>query len=174
MKDIYLRFTNVKGGTSLVDAGESKDGEHAKWIEVDSWSHLIRQPRSATSSSSGGHTAERCEHGEMVFTKDIDSISPLLWQACSDGTMHEQVEIHFMRAHGNKRVTYLEIKLKHVLVGSVTPSVQSEGLPKETLSLKYASVEWNYQRQKFDGSADAKKTGKWSLSTNKAEFNAPA
>ncbi|MFH3934856.1 type VI secretion system tube protein Hcp, partial [Acinetobacter nosocomialis] len=54
MKDIYVEFR----GKYKVD-GESRDSEHKGWLEVNSWSHNIRQPKSATSSSVGGHTAER-------------------------------------------------------------------------------------------------------------------
>ncbi|MFI7964587.1 type VI secretion system tube protein Hcp, partial [Acinetobacter baumannii] len=62
MKDIYVEFR----GKYKVD-GESRDSEHKGWLEVNSWSHNIRQPKSATSSSVGGHTAERVEHSDMVF-----------------------------------------------------------------------------------------------------------
>ena len=61
MKDIYVQFR----GKFKID-GESRDSEHAKWLEVSTWSQLIRQPKSATASSAGGHTAERCEHGDMA------------------------------------------------------------------------------------------------------------
>ena len=67
MKDIYIKFT----GKYKID-GESRDTEHKKWLEVNSWSHNIRQPKSATSSSVGGHTAERVEHSDMIFVKDLD------------------------------------------------------------------------------------------------------
>ena len=44
MKDIYVQFI----GKYKVD-GESRDTEHKDWLEVNSWSHKIRQPKSATS-----------------------------------------------------------------------------------------------------------------------------
>ena len=66
MKDIYIKFGNP------AIKGESQDKDHAHWIEASSWTHHIAQPKSATASTSGGFTAERCEHGDMVFTKDID------------------------------------------------------------------------------------------------------
>ncbi|MBW8834077.1 MAG: type VI secretion system tube protein Hcp, partial [Burkholderia sp.] len=45
MKDIYLKFGNP------AIKGESADKDHAGWIEIDSWSHSITQPRSATAST---------------------------------------------------------------------------------------------------------------------------
>ncbi len=69
MKDIYVQFR----GKYKVD-GESRDTEHQGWLEVNSWSHNIRQPKSATSSSVGGHTAERVEHSG----KHVQRVIPLM------------------------------------------------------------------------------------------------
>ena len=71
----------------------------------------------STASTSGGHTAERTEHGEMVFTKDLDVVSPLLYQHASGGTTFDEVTIDFLRADGEgNRVKYLEIELKYVII----------------------------------------------------------
>jgi type VI secretion system secreted protein Hcp len=164
MKDIYLKF---EGGDTKIE-GESRDEAHPKWLEALSWSHLIRQPKSATASTSGGHTAERCEHDDMVFTKDVDSTSPSLWLACSQGDTFDKVTIEFMRASGKDKVKYLEIVLHKVIVSSVAPAVQSEGLPTEQLSLKYASVKWTYTVQGIDGKKGGSNPQMWSLSKNKA------
>lgn len=163
MKDIYVKFTpDVKG--------ESRDGSFKGQLEVTSWQHLIRQPKSATASTAGGHTAERCEHGEMIFTKDIDSTSPVLWEHCSAGKTFDEVEINFMRASGDNRINYLQIRLKHVLISSVTPSVVSEGLPTEAFGLKYAAVKWIYTQQGIDGKVQPKVEKNWSLSQNKNTY----
>lgn len=143
MHDIYVKFgqPDIKG--------ESQDKDHPQWVEVSAWNHVIRQPKSATASTAGGHTAERCEHGEMVFVKDIDVVSPQLYQACSGGTTFGDITIEFMRADGEgKRVNYLNVQLKNAIVASVSPSVNGEGLPTETFTLKYAAVQWRYTQQK--------------------------
>lgn len=164
MKHMFMKF---EGGDVKVE-GESRDEKHPKWVEIESWTHDIRQPRSATASTAGGHTAERCEHGEMVFTKDIDSTSPSLWLACSQGNTFKKVTIEFFRASGKDPVKYLEIILNNAMVGSVSPSVVGEGLPTETFTLKYASVKWTYAIQDIDGKKGASNPQMWSLSKNKA------
>ena len=144
MKDIYIKFGKPLNGKEI--KGESRDAgagtQHgAPWFEAISWNHVIRQPKSATASTAGGHTAERCEHGEMIFTKDLDLVSPQLWEACSAGTLYDDVEVHFMRANGtNDRVLYLKIQLKKVLISQVVPQVESEGLPTETFGMRYSAV----------------------------------
>jgi len=170
MKDIYVKFSGKLNGKDII--GESRDKERSKpWFEVSSWHHLIRQPKSATASTAGGHTSERCEHGEMVFTKDLDLVSPQLWEACSAGSLYEEVEINFFRSNGTAgRVQYLTIKLKKVIVSSVTPSVDKEGLPTETFGLKYAAVQWEYIQQTMDGKSVKGTPAAWSLANNKPEY----
>jgi len=166
MKDIYIKFGNP------AIKGESQDKDHAHWIEASSWTHHITQPKSATASTSGGFTAERCEHGDMVFTKDIDVVSPQLFQACSGGTTFDEVTVDFMRADGEgKRVKYLEILLKNVIVSSVSPAVQNEGLPTETFALKYAAVQWRYTQQKIGGGQGGSSQGAWSLTKNDKTYS---
>jgi type VI secretion system secreted protein Hcp len=169
MKDIYVKF---EGGSNNKIGGESRDKDHpasSDWLEVHSWTHSIRQPKSATASTSGGHTAERCEHAEMVFTKDIDATSPKIWQACSAGQTYDKVTIDFMRADAqgsDKRVKYLQIILKHVVIGSVSPTVEGEGLPTEAFTLKYATVDWAYIRQDIKGGQLGTTAASWNLAQN--------
>ncbi|MDO9237970.1 MAG: type VI secretion system tube protein Hcp [Aquabacterium sp.] len=161
-KDIYVQFK----GRYTID-GESLDKEHAKWLEVTSWSHDIRQPKSATASTAGGHTSERAEHADLIFTKDLDLTSPKLWEAASAGYTFDEVTIDFMRADGGSRVKYLTIKLKHALISRVTPSVHSEGLPTESFALTYAAIQWEYQQQKVEGGGvSGRNVTAWSLSKN--------
>ena len=175
MKDIYVVF---KGADVQ---GETTDSKHSaeKAIEVSSWSHTITQPKSATASNAGGHSAERTEHGEMVFTKDIDKASAKLWQASSAGTVYNDVIIYFYRALGGKnststsvtRVNYLKIELKNVLVSSVAANVASgSDLPTETFGLKYSAVKWTYVRSTVEGGQETGATGMWNLKTNNVTF----
>lgn len=180
MKDIYVVF---KGGDIK---GETRDAKHATeyGIEVAAFEHVIQQPKSSTSSSAGGHTAERTEHGEMIFTKDIDSASTKLWQASSAGTVYQDVEIHFYRAFGGqntttasgtKRVKYLWIQLKNVVVSSVSTNIVSgTELPTETFGLKYSAVQWTYNEAPLDGGTpkNVNVQGMWNLKTNETTFKA--
>jgi type VI secretion system secreted protein Hcp len=68
--DVYLQLDGIKG--------ESQDDKHKDWIECQSVNWGIQQPRSATSSTAGGHTAERAELREVTFKKIADLASPIL------------------------------------------------------------------------------------------------
>lgn len=62
--DIYLKIDGIPG--------ESHDDKHKGWIECASVNWSVTQPRSATSSTGGGHTAERAELQEVTFNKVAD------------------------------------------------------------------------------------------------------
>ncbi len=68
--DVYLQIDGIKG--------ESADSAHQGWIELTSVHMGVTQPRSATASTGGGHTAERCEHRTLSFSKLADMASPVL------------------------------------------------------------------------------------------------
>ncbi|MGY4830231.1 Hcp family type VI secretion system effector [Sphaerotilaceae bacterium SBD11-9] len=166
MKDIYVKFTKKTNSKDI--PGESLDADHKDWLEVTSWSHDIVQPKSATASSAGGHTAERCEHGLMTFTKDIDKASVYLWEASSAAYAYD-VEIQFFRATGSVRTNYLTIKLTNAIIAKSEMNVPATGLPVETFSLKYAKITWLHKGSKTDGSANVgNDVGGWDLASNKA------
>jgi type VI secretion system secreted protein Hcp len=112
--DVYLTIDGIKG--------ESTDIDHKDYIECLSVGFGVLQPRSATASSAGGHTAERCEHQDIVVTKLTDIATPLLLEQCSMGKTIPKAKFDFMRADADgKRVKYFSIELENVLISSVTP-----------------------------------------------------
>lgn len=97
--DVYLRIDGIKG--------ESADSTHQGWIEVATAQWGVTQPKSATASTGGGHTAERCEHTSLSISKLADISSPLLMQNCSAGRTIPKAKLEFMRADGQgERVKY--------------------------------------------------------------------
>lgn len=165
MKSIYLKLT----GPDL--KGESADKDHDQWIEITTWNHSITQPKSGSASTSGGHTAERTEHGDMVLVKELDSASPLLYQAVSSGTTFQTAQIEFFRDAGDgKRVKYLDIQMKNVLISHIAPTNDGKALPSESFCLKYAAIQWKYQKQNIDGGQGGVTQGAWSLTKNDKTF----
>lgn len=87
--DAYLQIDGIKG--------ESTDLKHQGWIEVTDVQFGVTQPRSATASTSDGHTAERAELSDIVLTKVSDISSPILSQTCAMGKTIPKAKIEFMR-----------------------------------------------------------------------------
>jgi type VI secretion system secreted protein Hcp len=167
MKDIYVKFEGEI-------QGDSTDTKHQNEIEVSSFSHAVVQPKSSSASSAGANTAERTDHREMLFTKDIDKATPKLLRACSAGTVYSKVTVTFYRAFGGKgttatsqtRVDYYKIVLEDVVVSSVNTSIGEGELPTETFGLKYGKVSWEYKQHKMDGSSASTGIAGWDLRKN--------
>ncbi len=158
--DVYLHIDGIKG--------ESADERHKDWIECKSVSWAVEQPRSATSSTAGGHTAERCEHREVVITKLADLASPILLQTCAAGRTIPKAKLEFMRADAQgERVKYFEIELDNVLIGAVSPSVSEGDILTEEVGFKFSKVRWKYTQQRISGGVGGNTSGGWDLAANR-------
>lgn len=158
--DVYLHIDGIKG--------ESADDRHIGWIECTSVHFGVAQPRSSTASTSGGHTAERAELKDILFSKLADLATPLLLQSCASGKTIATATFEFMRADANvARIKYFDIALENVLVGLVTPGIRPGALLRENVCLKFSRVKWTYTQQKIGGSSGGNTAGGWDLSANR-------
>ncbi|MCE3261407.1 MAG: cytoplasmic protein [Pseudoduganella sp.] len=158
--DVYLHIDGIKG--------ESADDRHKDWIECKSVSWGVEQPRSATSSTGGGHTAERCEHRDIVITKLADLASPILLQTCAAGRTIPKAKLEFMRADSQgERVKYFEIELDNVLIGAVSPAVNEGDILTEEVGFKFSKVRWKYTQQRVAGGIGGNTSGGWDLAANR-------
>lgn len=158
--DVYLQIDGIKG--------ESTDDRHKDWIECKSVSWAVEQPRSATSSTGGGHTAERCEHRDIVITKLADLASPILLQTCAAGRTIPKARLEFMRADAQgERVKYFEIELDNVLIGAVSPAVNEGDIMTEEVGFKFSKVRWKYTQQRISGGIGGNTSGGWDLAANR-------
>ena len=158
--DVYLHIDGIKG--------ESTDERHKEWIECKSVSWAVEQPKSATSSTGGGHTAERCEHRDIVISKLADLASPILLQTCAAGRTIPKAKFEFMRADGQgERIKYFEIEIENVLIGAVSPSVAEGDILMEDVGFKFSKVRWKYTQQKITGGVGGNTSGGWDLAANR-------
>lgn len=158
--DVYLQLEGIKG--------ESTDSQHQGWIECSMADWMIAQPKSACSSSAGGHTVGRCEHSSVALNKLTDLSSPILLQYCAMGKTIPSGRIELFRADGTgTRIKYFEIELGNILVGEVAPSVHEGEALSEHVSLKYSKVKWKYTQQKVVGGTAGLTVGGWDQATNR-------
>lgn len=159
--DAYLHIDGIKG--------ESADFTHQGWIEVTGISWAVHQPRSATSSTGGGHSAERAELSEIAFSKLTDLSTPILLQTCAMGRTIPKAKIELFRADGEgTRVKYFEIELENVLIGLVKPHLGgTDFFLSENVNLKYSKIKWRYTQQKAGGGSLGSTVGGWDTATNK-------
>jgi len=158
--DAYLFIEGVKG--------ESTDSNHVGWIEITNASWGVKQPRSATASTAGGHTAERCEHKSIALSKLADLASPILMQTCSAGRTIPKARLEFMRADSDgKPIKYYEVELENVIIGSIDQVMHGGTGLHDSFTLKFSKVRWKYTQQRISGGVGGNTAGGWCLSTNR-------
>lgn len=158
--DVYLQVEGIKG--------ESQDSAHQGWIELASAHWGVVQPRSATVSTGGGNTAERCEHRTLSVSKMADLASPMLMQHCSMGKTIPRAKLEFMRADGQgKPVKYYEVELENVMIASMEQLVSQGSILHDSIGLRFSKVKWTYTQQRIGGGVGGNTTGGWDLAANK-------
>ncbi|WP_313035689.1 Hcp family type VI secretion system effector [Massilia alkalitolerans] len=158
--DVYLQIDGIKG--------ESADEAHKGWIECLSVEWAVTQPKSATASTGGGHTAERANLSEIGITKLADLASPILFQLSACGKTLPKAKLEFMRADGDgKPIKYFEIQLENVLISHMASSVSEGAVLGESLGLKFSRIKLAYIQQKVGGGALGSTTGGWDLASNR-------
>lgn len=131
--DVYMQIDGIKDG--------SQDNKPKDWIECASVHWGITQPRSATASTSGGHTAERAELQDISLTKASDLSSPILMQHCAMGKTIPKAKFEFMRADGQGNpIKYFEIELESVIIGAIYPGIETGSFLGEHVCLKFSKV----------------------------------
>jgi type VI secretion system secreted protein Hcp len=158
--DVYLQLDGIKG--------ESADEVHKGWIECSTVNWALSQPKSATSSTAGGHTAERVEFTEVSICKTADLASPMLAQHCAMGKTIAKAKLEFMRADGDgARVKYYEVELENVLIATCGQGVNGGNVLQDHVGLKFSKVKWKYCQQRIAGGAGGNTAGGWDLATNR-------
>lgn len=158
--DVYLQIDGIKG--------ESTDSQHPGWIECENVSWSLTQPKSATASTGGGHTAERVELSEVRFVKIADLSSPLMAQSCASGRTLSKATFEFWRADGQgERIKYYEVELQNVLIGHISQSAGTGQFLTDSVSLKFSRVRWMYTQQKISGGSGGSTVGGWDAASNR-------
>jgi len=132
MFNIFVNFGDIKG--------ESTEQGHKDWIGALSVSFQVS--KTPVKARSGGVKAK--EGSALAITKQVDTASPKLFEACTKGTHIPEVTIEYMRAQGGKPIVYLRIKLNEVVISRITHNATPAGanvVPTETLNLVYSSME---------------------------------
>ncbi len=160
--DAYLQIEGIEG--------ESTDAGHEAWIQLQSFTHKVSNE--ATGQSGGGHhTGGRCNHGDVVVVKPIDSSSPNLALACCSGKSHPTLVIELCRsgASGSDAVPYQKIELTDVVITSVTPAANdATPFPSETVAFTYGSITWTYTKTDITGNPAGEIVTGWDLKRNSA------
>jgi len=142
--DQFIKIGDIKG--------ESQDSKHGGEIDVLAWSWGMSQ--SGDMHMGGGGGAGKVSVQDVSLTKYVDKSSPVLMQACSDGSQYKEATL-VVRKAGKTPLEYLIITMNDVIVTSVsTGGSGGEDRLTENVTLNFSAVKVDYQEQKADGSKE--------------------
>ncbi len=157
--DAFIKLDDIKG--------ESIDDKHKGEIDVLSWSWGVSQ--TGASGGGGGSGAGKANVHDLTFTKPLDKSSPLLFQMCCSGKPIKTALLVCRKAGGTAPVEYVKITMNQAIITSVTPGGdKGSDFITETVTLNFASMNYEYVPQKGDGSGDASIAKGWDVAGNKA------
>jgi type VI secretion system secreted protein Hcp len=156
--DFLLEIDGIKG--------ESSDDKHKETIELESFSWGASN--AGGHGSGGGGGAGKASFQDLHFTTPVNKASPLLMQACADGT-HIKTASLFVRKAGGKQEDYYVVKMADLLVSSYQSGGHAGGnsIPTDQFALNFTKIEFDYKPQKPDGSLAAAIHGGWNVKENK-------
>jgi type VI secretion system secreted protein Hcp len=145
--------------------GESQDYAHSNEVDVLSWSwNLSKSP-----PSGGPSNTNRASFGRVSFTKFVDSASPGILEACSNGKVVGE-GLLTVRSAGPHPQVYCTYSLTNVLVTSQsTGGSGGEDKLTETVGLDFAGMAITYTPV-LNPLAQAYRFG-WDIPGNSGQLN---
>jgi len=144
-------FLSVKGAKSGVIKGESQDQQHAKEIDVVSWSWGME----SQSSLGGGGAKGKAIIRELKIVKRVDSSSTPLMAALRNNEMISKAVLTQRKA-GKTQLEFLKITIEQGRVTSLTIEAGQEEDATELLeyvSFSFNKISVEYTPQGKDGQA---------------------
>ena len=144
--------------------GESKDGNHDKWIDVLSIDWGAHKPGGGATGQSrrrGGAVVE-----DMVLTMEYEKASPKLQEKCLMGEVIPKLEIEQTSTYGGARATYLKYELKNVMVTSfqVNASGNDEaGPPTVVIGNNFEELKVTYTEYDDEGGSKGNVETTWKV-----------
>jgi len=161
---IYVKIESIKGNC-LAEGYEEQ-------IIVDSF-NLSAANAITNDPANAERTLDRVRFAEMVFTKEMDVSSMLLYAACAGNQKLGDVTITVTRTVGDEQGLLVVFVLEDAMISRVSTSGSSGGgLPNETFAINFTAITGQYTKQKSDASDEGQAAMGWDLKTRKVK--APA
>ena len=133
-------FMNIGDGAIL---GESTSDSHKNWIELLSFTE--GSSIDAGSTTGGGSLAGKVNLEGVTASKYIDTSSPKLRLALSEGDLYTNIKIDIVKSCGTSIYTEYAITLSVSSLTELMMTADSEAAtPTENLSLNYSRIETMY------------------------------
>ena len=154
--DIHVKIDGIKG--------EATTDKHKDEIEVLSWHFGVTHP---VSYSGTGMSGGKANVHDLTLEKHICKASPNLWKYCLNAKHLPEIVLTQHRS-GEGAIDYVKITLKDAMISGVQTSGSHGGeVPRESVTIAFAKIDYDYHPQKADGKPDGAVSLKWDVKANK-------
>lgn len=129
---IYMKYDGIDG--------EVTEGEHEKWIELNSFQFGVGRGMSSPTGNAANREASQASVSEVVITKLMDESSSKLFTESVVGETGKTVKLDFV-ATGNPSTTFAAYTLENTLVSGYSLSSGGDR-PSESITLNFTKVEF--------------------------------
>jgi type VI secretion system secreted protein Hcp len=144
--------------------GESTTEGHANEIDVLSWHWGLTQ--SASSHVGGGGGSGTADVHDLTITKYVDKASPTLLQQCFYGCDQKEAVLTVIKASGDQgALDFVRMTMSGTVIISAveTGDCMPNDMYKETVSLNFSEVKFEYKLQTGNQMEGATSTGAFSI-----------
>ena len=136
-------------------------------IPLESYSFGIEQTLNIGSQSTGSG-AGRVTFDTVSFTKVIDVLSPVLFQACATGKAYQRLDL-LVRRTGRGGSVFLQYTIKLAAVKSISYAEET-GYPREVVAFEYGGLQIRYAAQDPKGGLGPVVVGGWNRVRNSSDL----
>ncbi len=140
--------------------GEAQDKTHKDEIQVQSWSW--GESNSGSMSFGGGGGTGKVAMQDFHFTMPVNKATPLLFQACANGT-HIKNAILTCRKAGKDQQEFLKWTFTDVFISSYQTGGSDS--PIEQCSFNFTKIQVDYKEQEISGGLKGALTKWYDLKT---------
>lgn len=153
--------------------GDATEKEHDKWIVVESASWNVERAVEMTDLGSTQRGHANSNFGKIELTSQMGLASNGLMTSVANGTVRPEIIMHWCRSGDSASaglLVYSIWKMKDVIIDSYAISASADGIPEETWSLAYRSIEHEYKStDQAKGKLKTEGTFKWNVATGQVE-----
>jgi type VI secretion system secreted protein Hcp len=153
--NMFLKFT---GGPVTIE-GETKDSDHEKWVDIESFSWGAYHAASFAHGTGGATQAP--QPTELNITKKVDSASAALFQALYQASHVETVNLEIIKtSSGGTKFAWYKVELSPVMITAFQGSGAGDPY-MESVTLAFGKIKFNYTPQDNAGEPGAEKEAEY-------------
>lgn len=141
----YLWLTSEKG--EQIKGSVNIEGREGS-AEIVELMHSVNVPIDTIT----GQITAKCNHGDYALIKEVDSMSPYLYQGVATGKRYEKAELKFYKIDdAGQEAEYFRTTLEGVRVSEIEPFMLNvkdptfaKNNPLELFYLSYEKITWHH------------------------------